>query len=1797
MDVAIIGISGRFPEAPSLLEFYQNLCLGKDSVKVPSRARLVNTGIDINKKYRKAGYLDNIDLFDHDFFGYSFGEAQNMDPHQRLLLEVVYETFENAGYNVDFFNGSATSVYLGDTSLNYYELASEFDPTLLTGNLNAIVAGKIARFFNLRGNAQMIDTSCSSSLVALYSAVNELTLGEAEYALVCGAHINLFPLEEINDFNTLGILSPDGKAKAFSDMANGTVSGEAVACVLLKPLVKAIADHDVIHAVIKGVAVNQDAALSGSITAPSSLAQSEVIKRAWQKAGVEPESISFIEAHGTGTKLGDPIEVEGIDGAFREFTNKKQFCPISSLKTNIGHTNSAAGICSLVKLALSLKFQKLFPSLHFDNPNPFIDFKDSAVYVNTKLKNWPTNGLQSRRGGISSFGLSGTNCHAVLEEAPLNPTALEGTQFNQSSFLITVSAKNQKSLIANIRNLKYHLAATSESSVGDISYTLNKGRKHYACRYAAVVETKEQLIQNLNFEIANDFSEKLKEEKTAVFIFSGRITEPQQLLVNFIETDPEFKTIYENSVAGISPSLEQDATATFLFQLCFHKLLEKRGITSKFLLGNGIGEITVAVITGKISFDQGLQDVLSGSFEIENDISDRCRKLVQMFKNQSVIYVEVGSLGSITECLGQLDQGRLSQKIVSLKSDSKHKFLNYLKNLYLLNVKIDWEAFYNGREQQRLELPSYQFNNRRCWYERDQKPATLANWFYEQSWSIAVLENPVPVEPGKKYLIFTNLKYAEPQLVTELRANGNTCICVQTGSHFRLISKDTYQIGQAEEDYVSLKKELDTANVKISAIIRLDGLPDAGSESADTSLNQIFSQLYLFKAFDEILTKEKILYLTVTWRARKILSTDVPLNPAAACTHGFLISAAKEYPLLTPKCIDTDMDREADLVLPILAELAEPENQPVNIAYRKQTRYISSITSLPQQLDATNGFAIRPGIYLITGGASGIGLEMVKYFGNHQNIKLAVIGRRNLPPHDQWKYPGTDADEKYSDTIREFNILEERGTEILYFAADLGDKGRLEEIVEEIHQKWGAINGVIHAAGVPGKKRIRNHTAESFNESLAAKVSGTIHLASLISDPLDFFVLFSSLNSIIGAERNSNYSAANIFMDEYVHGLIDKGIPATVINWTGWSETGMLHRVRQSYPEQLVVDQADLTINEGVEAFKFILGLQQPQIFVSKGDPGLLMPIYSEYHDSAEAVSSPFSSAATHTLKDIGGFRETPLKEPLKYVNPSWSGTENKIANIWLGILKCDQIGLEDDFFDLGGHSLNGAQVINRIEQEFGLQMEFEMLFDYATIKSLAHEVDELRGQHQVTLSRIEPIPVASHYELSHAQKRLWVMHSLEKQTAYNFLIAFSLEGELNLPALKHAFSILIQRHEILRTNIRIINGELKQQIADQGPFEIDYVDIRSEGNKNEIVKRLMFEEEVKPFDLSNHSLLRINLLRTEETTHALLFTIHHIISDDWSMQIMINELVAIYNGFCNGEPPVLPALRIQYKDYASWHNHQLAEDVEHRKYWSDLFKDNLPLLDLPTDYPRPDVKSLRGSGVLFNLDSLLVKELLALNKDKEVSLFMTLLATVNILLYRYSSQNEIIVGSPVAGRDHLDLEGQIGFYVNMLALKTTVSGTDRFEQLLQQTKKNTLTAFQHQIFPFDELVKEVKQNRQPNRSPIFDVEVELNRSLEIDSEMTNIEITQIEKPERMCFYDLIFTFNESSSGIQLLIRYNSDLFRQESIQKLGSRFQKILGAVVREPRILVSEIELDELQPAMATSDLVTSFNFASLT
>ncbi|MFC9774200.1 amino acid adenylation domain-containing protein [Paenibacillus chitinolyticus] len=506
-DIAIVGISAKLPRAESHEAFWELLRSGKDLVGGFPDSRKEELKPYLRRMEAQYGsvsffdgaYIEDISGFDYSFFRLSPKEASLMSPAQRLFLQTAWGALENAGYGGEALHGSRTGVFIGyngDALHDYKRIIEALDPDALSmaapGNLSSMIPSRISYLLNLRGPAISVDTACSSSLVAVHLACQSIRSGECEAAIAGSVKINVLPLDT---GIRLGIESSDNRARTFDDSADGTGIGDGVIALLLKPLSRAQEDGDPIYAVIKGSAMNQDGSSVG-ITAPNALAQEDVIARAWQDADIDPETVTYVEAHGTGTSLGDPIEIDGLTRAFRRYTDKRQFCAIGSLKTNIGHLDHAAGIAGLLKAILSLVHKQLPPTLHYRSPNRNIPFVDSPVYVNDELTPWETDG-EARRCGVSAFGMSGTNCHVVLEEAPAGiPSAR-----SDRAELFCLSAHSMTALerlVLLMRDWALQHRGDESSSLADLCYTLAVGRGAHRYRLAIAVSGWEELAQTLH---------------------------------------------------------------------------------------------------------------------------------------------------------------------------------------------------------------------------------------------------------------------------------------------------------------------------------------------------------------------------------------------------------------------------------------------------------------------------------------------------------------------------------------------------------------------------------------------------------------------------------------------------------------------------------------------------------------------------------------------------------------------------------------------------------------------------------------------------------------------------------------------------------------------------------------------------------------------------------------------------------------------------------------------------------------------------------------------------------------------------------------------------------------------------------------------------------------------------------------------------------------------------------------------------------------------------------------------------
>ena len=679
---AVIGIACRFPGANNYNQYWQNLERGINSIsEIPLQRweveKYYSASPEVpNKTISKwGGLIEGMDLFDAQFFGISPREAKKMDPQQRIMLELSWSCMEDAGYLPLELSGSKVGVFIGACNYDSILLLNRNQENIQghsgTGTWTCMIPNRISSFFNFHGPSIPIDTACSSSLVAIHYAINSLKESECEAALVGGLSVLFTPTTYIQ-MSQLGMLSPTGQCKTFDSEANGYVRGEGAGVILLKPLAKAMADGDRIYGVIQGSAINHGGKAK-TITSPNVYAQAQVIRSAYTNANIAPNTVSYIETHGTGTPLGDPIEINALKRGFRQLhkqheliLSKKPYCGLGAVKTNIGHLEGAAGIAGVIKVLLAMKHKKLPKIVNFKRLNPRIDLEDSPFYIVTETQEWERlqtekEEILPRRAGVSSFGIGGVNAHVILEEAPIQVKSQKSTVKSEDTLerplhLLTLSAKTEKALEQLASNYENYLTTHPELKLADICYTSNIGRNHFNYRLAVVVSNEQELLEKLR-------QHKQKEEVPGIFLgkLSHRITKPRITFLftdknvkilnmgqQLYETQPTFRraldkcdhilrsylenplleVLYPQQPQKSSSCLEEKSTysqpALFSIEYALAQLWQSWGIKPDVLLGHNVGKYVAACLAGVFSLEDGLKLIATRSKlmqqETNNDI-------------------------------------------------------------------------------------------------------------------------------------------------------------------------------------------------------------------------------------------------------------------------------------------------------------------------------------------------------------------------------------------------------------------------------------------------------------------------------------------------------------------------------------------------------------------------------------------------------------------------------------------------------------------------------------------------------------------------------------------------------------------------------------------------------------------------------------------------------------------------------------------------------------------------------------------------------------------------------------------------------------------------------------------------------------------------------------------------------------------------------------------------------------------------------------------------------------------------
>jgi aspartate racemase len=874
------------------------------------------------------------------------------------------------------------------------------------------------------------------------------------------------------------------------------------------------------------------------------------------------------------------------------------------------------------------------------------------------------------------------------------------------------------------------------------------------------------------------------------------------------------------------------------------------------------------------------------------------------------------------------------------------------------------------------------------------------------------------------------------------------------------------------------------------------------------------------------------------------------------------------------------VDRE-DALPEVLAGEMEERGAETEVAYRAGQRFVTGLERMDFSTRASDASLFeRGGFYVISGGAGGVGRLLTERLLGEFDARILWIGRSPAPaalPSDA----------------------------VAYEVADVTEAEAVRRAIGRTRARFGRrLAGAIHLAGSAPGRTLVEETPETIEEIVRTKVEGARVLESILGEEGGgLLVAFSSVNSFFGGAGLGAYAVANRMLESFMATPGHARVRRVCVAWSAWDGIGMNRTFagndasREHGFDALGAEPAWRSLGAVLHAglSEACIGLDGSHPFVARHrlDAGanLLLELCAvtestrratlqraarelscgdvfgtRTHCTVEGVAAlPRTAAGEVDRARLGGAVERGARAP-------GTSTERRLAEIWREVLGVNTIGADADFFALGGHSLRATQLMSRVRDVFRVELPLQIVFQWPTVAGLAAQID--RASPQALAMERTPIQRAARqgeFALSFAQERLWFFDQLVPgQSSYNIPTAVRLRGRLDRAALEKSFREIIRRHETLRTTLRITNDVPVQVIGQDAPLSWEVTDLEMvpETQRETRLRELLVQEAALPFDLSCGPLLRVRLFQLVAEEHVLLVTLHHIVSDGWSQGVLVRELGALYEAFAGGRPVSLPELRIQYADYAQWQRQSLHGRLleEQLTYWKAQLGGELPVLDLPTDRPRPSVQTFRGATQTFAVPGPVVDALKGLSQREGATLFMPLLAAFQTLLARYTGLEDILVGTPIANRNRVEVEGLIGFLANTLVLRTSLAGNPPFRELVQRVKQTALGAYGHQDLPFEKLVEALNPQRDLGRQPLFQVMFVWQNAPLAEMNLAGLSLQPVDLDIGVSLFDLTLYLEETPTGVRGVLEYNTDLFDAETMARLAGHYVTLLEGAAADP-------------------------------
>jgi len=900
---------------------------------------------------------------------------------------------------------------------------------------------------------------------------------------------------------------------------------------------------------------------------------------------------------------------------------------------------------------------------------------------------------------------------------------------------------------------------------------------------------------------------------------------------------------------------------------------------------------------------------------------------------------------------------------------------------------------------------------------------------------------------------------------------------------------------------------------------------------------------------------------------------------AQATLWGLGRSIALEYPDAWGGMFDLDPDDPAGDVEALVDGLLAPDGED-QVAFRGGARHVARLARVGAPSAAPIASKPRPeATYLVTGGLGDLGLKAARWLVNRGARRVVLVGRRGLPPRGSWDdlpagHPGFSV-------VEAIRSMERDGATILVASADVADEPGMSALFDRLRATLPPIRGIVHAAGVIGPRSLRDADPGAFLATLRPKVAGTWVLHRL-SRPmaLDFFVGFSSASAAFGSKEGA-YAAANQFLDAFAGWAGARGVPAVSVGWGPWASSAM------------AADRAKVHRRLGLEPIAADRAFEALGRAMDRGGRHVVAADVDWFAFRMVAGRRPFLGAIEE------GARAEPEPDPA--YPPALGRDEliryfrDRVAEVLR--LEPGRIDLERPLDSMGLDSLMAIELKSGVEADLRTSLPLTSLLEGPTITELAARTMERWAEPSASaLSSPTALLAPSRLDVvahpaSTGQRSLWTLHRrMPGDAAYNMAGAARVRARLDVAALRRSIQSLVDRHASLRTTFAEVDGGPVQQV--RGSADAWFrVEDASAWTGAELDRRLA-EEARRPFDLESGPLFRTSLFSRSEVDHHLVMSAHHIVGDFWSIAVLMHELGRIYPAERIGAAADLPTPAIEYTDFARWQSEMLEgpEGERLRAYWAGRLAGPLPVLDLPTDRPRPAVRSHRGSTRSAHFDQALVDRLAGLGATRGASLYVVLLAAFQVLLGRLSGQDDLIVGSPVAGRDRANLTDVVGYFANPLPIRADLSGDPTFEEFLARARRVVFDGLEHQDLPFAEMVDRFGSARDPGRSPLFQVMFAFQKAQRLDAEgltpfvlresgptmdLGEFPLESVSIDLRISQFDLTLSVAESEGGLSAAMEYNTDLYDAPTVDRMLGRFATLLRAIVASPGLAISRLSI----------------------